>query len=185
MLTRCQAFENDKTACTQNARGETKKATSVWYLTEDAAINGVQATTRYRKKDQIKRAPLSGSPDFRRQKSGAKGGRAAKRAARLRRVEQSRHGWGLDTMSDTGTVDSPIHAASFLSDHHVHHDSSPPTPTESLPYTPRSPIVKMEGGVFCESKAAYAYVEPYSEEFQGQDVSFRHYFDGRGNSTWR
>ncbi|RMD40348.1 hypothetical protein DV735_g4778, partial [Chaetothyriales sp. CBS 134920] len=60
------AFENDKTQAV-NARGEPKKATSVWYLTEYALRNGVQSTTRYRKNGGTRRSALHGRPNAKEQ----------------------------------------------------------------------------------------------------------------------
>lgn len=82
-LTAPQAFENDR----EQLRGNARKANSVWVLTEDAIQNGVQSTTRYRKSGGGKR-PLTRTPALQRQRSGARGGRAARRSARYRRQEQ-------------------------------------------------------------------------------------------------
>ncbi|RMZ87675.1 hypothetical protein DV736_g5102, partial [Chaetothyriales sp. CBS 134916] len=94
------AFENDKTQ-TVNARGEPKKATSVWYLTDYALRNGVQSTTRYRKNGGTRRSALHGRPNAVRARSGAKGGRAARRAARFRQKEQSPYpAWAFPVQID-------------------------------------------------------------------------------------
>lgn len=58
-------------------------------LTDEAIKNGVQSTTRYRKTGGGKRTLGSRIPAIQRQRSGAKGGRAARRTARQRRQEQS------------------------------------------------------------------------------------------------
>jgi Forkhead domain len=86
-LTRKQAFENDRTDPT-NPGHQARKANSVWILTEDAIRHGVQSTTRYRKHGSNKKTNRTRIPAPLRQRSGAKGGRAARRAARLRREEQ-------------------------------------------------------------------------------------------------
>ncbi|KEF56763.1 uncharacterized protein A1O9_06953 [Exophiala aquamarina CBS 119918] len=78
-----KAFENDR----EQGRGNARKANSVWVLTEDAIQNGVQSTTRYRKSGGGKR-PLTRAPALQRQRSGARGGRAARRSARYRRQAQ-------------------------------------------------------------------------------------------------
>lgn len=78
-----EAFENDR----DHSRGSSKKANSMWILTEDAIKNGVQSTTRYRKIGGGKRGPGHRVPAIQRQRSGAKGGRAASRAARQRRQD--------------------------------------------------------------------------------------------------
>lgn len=64
---------------------------SVWILTENAIRNGVQSTTRYRKNVSGKRVNNNRTPAPLRQRSGAKGGRAAKRAASLRKKEHPIH----------------------------------------------------------------------------------------------
>lgn len=79
----CQAFENDKNdpAASRGAR----KANSMWVLTEHAKKYGVQSTTRYRKTGAAKKGAPNRTPAIQRQRSGAKGGKAARRAARLKR----------------------------------------------------------------------------------------------------
>src|SRR5436190_24148529 len=94
MLILLQAFENDKSDA-PNSRGQAKKANSVWVLTENAIKGGVQSTTRYRKTGSGKKSHNSGTPAPLRQRSGARGGRAARRAAKLRRNEQDQFSEGL------------------------------------------------------------------------------------------
>lgn len=65
-----------------------KKANSIWMLTECAIQSGVQSTTRYRKAGSSKKYAPSKIPAVQRQRSGARGGRAASRAARLRKQEE-------------------------------------------------------------------------------------------------
>ena len=60
----------------------------MWILTENAIRNGVQSTTRYRKHGSNKKTNRARIPAPLRQRSGAKGGRAARRAAKLRREEK-------------------------------------------------------------------------------------------------
>lgn len=65
----------------------------MWVLTEEAIRNGVQSTTRFRKNNKnkntsSKRSTGSKAPAVQRQQSGARGGRAAKRAAQLKRSEE-------------------------------------------------------------------------------------------------
>ncbi|WEW58911.1 hypothetical protein PRK78_004379 [Emydomyces testavorans] len=68
--------------------GVPKKSGNVWVLTERAVKHGVQSTTRYRKPGIHKKATKSEHPAPQRQRSGAKGGRAAKKAAKFRRALQ-------------------------------------------------------------------------------------------------
>lgn len=64
-----------------------KKTGNTWVLTQKAIEKGVQSTTRYRKQGTTRKAGRSENPAPQRQRSGAKGGKAAKKAAKLRRVE--------------------------------------------------------------------------------------------------
>lgn len=82
-----QAFENDKNDPIAN-RGS-RKANSVWVLTEEAIKHGVQSTTRFRKNNSSKKSASNKVPALQRQRSGARGGRAAKRAAQLKRTVES------------------------------------------------------------------------------------------------
>ena len=57
----------------------------MWRLTEEARRDGVKSTTRYRSKQPNKRGHRTQQPQPQRQASGAKGGQAARRSARMRR----------------------------------------------------------------------------------------------------
>jgi hypothetical protein len=61
-----------------------KKAVNYWRLTDEAYRKGIQSTTRYRKQANHKRALGSDPPAPQRQRSGAKGGKATKIAAKYR-----------------------------------------------------------------------------------------------------
>ncbi|OJD27464.1 hypothetical protein ACJ73_01137 [Blastomyces percursus] len=82
------AFEGVKD--TSSPDGTPKKTANVWVLTKEALQNGVQSTTRYRKLGPHKKSSKSDHPAPR-QRSGAKGGKAAKRNAKMRRVDQEPH----------------------------------------------------------------------------------------------
>ncbi|KAF4157066.1 hypothetical protein CNMCM6069_005964 [Aspergillus lentulus] len=61
-----------------------KKAVNYWRLTDEAYRKGIQSTTRYRKQANHKRPLGSDPPAPQRQRSGAKGGKANKIAAKYR-----------------------------------------------------------------------------------------------------
>lgn len=63
---------------------ETKKG-YIWVLEESALVEGVKSTTRYRKHNPNKKVGKSETPAPQRQRSGAKGGKAARKAAKMRR----------------------------------------------------------------------------------------------------
>lgn len=62
---------------------ETKKG-YIWVLEESALVEGVKSTTRYRKHNQNRKGGKGESPAPLRQRSGAKGGKAAKKSAKMR-----------------------------------------------------------------------------------------------------
>ncbi|KKZ61045.1 hypothetical protein EMCG_00623 [[Emmonsia] crescens] len=80
------AFEGVKD--TPSPDGTPRKTANVWVLTKEALQNGVQSTTRYRKPGTHTKSPKSEHPAPQRQRSGAKGGKAAKKTAKTRRVKQ-------------------------------------------------------------------------------------------------
>lgn len=63
---------------------ETKKG-YIWVLEESALVEGVKSTTRYRKHNPYKKGGKGETPAPQRQRSGAKGGKAARKSAKKRR----------------------------------------------------------------------------------------------------
>ena len=116
-----QAFENDKSD-PASARGA-RKANSVWILTAEALKNGVQSTTRYRKSGPGKKGVVNKGPAVQRQRSGAKGGKAAKRAAQIKRHMETPPRTFPRTFSASPTISSPQDEWSNVS-------ASPATPTD-------------------------------------------------------
>ncbi|KAL8850605.1 MAG: hypothetical protein Q9221_004475 [Calogaya cf. arnoldii] len=57
----------------------------IWVLEPSALADGVKSTTRYRKSGSNKRVAKAGHPAPERQRSGARGGKAARNAAKIRR----------------------------------------------------------------------------------------------------
>ncbi|PGH07366.1 hypothetical protein AJ80_08007 [Polytolypa hystricis UAMH7299] len=68
--------------------GHSRKSGNVWSLTPEALHNGVQSTTRYRKPGPTRKCAMSDQSARRRQQSGAKGGKATKKAAKMRHAAQ-------------------------------------------------------------------------------------------------
>lgn len=58
----------------------------MWVLTEHAIKHGVQSTTRFRKNHLSKRGAVSKTSSAKRRRSGARGGRATRRAGRSKRT---------------------------------------------------------------------------------------------------
>ena len=77
-----QAF----TKVDQNPSSDDGKKGFVWVLEQSALENGVESTTRYRKIGPNKKTNRLEPAATQRQRSGAKGGRAAKKSAKMRRT---------------------------------------------------------------------------------------------------
>lgn len=109
-----------------------RKANSVWVLTGHAIKHGVQSTTRYRKTGTTKKGVGSRIPAIQRQRSGAKGGRAARRAARLKRQEEGQRRTRT-VLTENGSQISFGHSRSPLPiapDQWSNYSYSPTTPAE-------------------------------------------------------
>ncbi|KAL8907783.1 MAG: hypothetical protein Q9207_001186 [Kuettlingeria erythrocarpa] len=57
----------------------------IWVLEPSALVEGIKSTTRYRKPGSNKKSAKARQPAPERQRSGAKGGKAARKAAKMRR----------------------------------------------------------------------------------------------------
>ncbi|KAF2644462.1 hypothetical protein P280DRAFT_545928 [Massarina eburnea CBS 473.64] len=108
------AFEKVDSPCEESGRG------FMWRLTDEAVRDGVKSTTRYRSKQPNKRAHRSSNPLPQRQASGAKGGQAARRAARRRvntRMNMPEHPsyrsvpTGVASVFDTESL--PLHSTPY------------------------------------------------------------------------
>lgn len=109
----------------------------MWILTDYAIKHGVQSTTRYRKTGGVKRGTSNRVPAIQRQRSGAKGGRAACRAARLRRQEQNVQSQPA-TVSSINSPPYPSTTGSATPSHYDYqsaYDYSPATPAYEQPLT--------------------------------------------------
>lgn len=63
----------------------------IWVLEPSAVITGIESTTRYRQKTVSKRSENFDQADPKRQRSGRRGGRAARKSAKLRRSALLQH----------------------------------------------------------------------------------------------
>ncbi|KIY02289.1 uncharacterized protein Z520_02427 [Fonsecaea multimorphosa CBS 102226] len=129
-----KAFENDR----ECAKGNSRKATSVWILTDEAIKNGVQSTTRYRKTGAGKKTMAGRIPAIQRQRAGAKGGRAARHAAKRKYQEHC-------AFTDSTATPSPSAASYSDCTDYQSLDSHDPRPTaRSWPMTPVEPNLAAE-----------------------------------------
>ncbi|KAK4987832.1 hypothetical protein LTR66_007497 [Elasticomyces elasticus] len=125
-------------AFTQGEKNSGDKRVSLWRLTEDAVKNGVQSTTRYRR-DPKRRAQRSGTPAPQRQRSGAKGGEATRRAAsRLKAQSRARRSIGSPHTQPHRRhrqLHDPYPLSSWPS-----RAAAPPAPSQSQSPTPNNAI---------------------------------------------
>ncbi|KAL8941930.1 MAG: hypothetical protein Q9216_001958 [Gyalolechia sp. 2 TL-2023] len=82
----------------QDPSADEAKKGFIWVLEPSALIEGVKSTTRYRKPGSNKKNGKGRHPAPERQRSGAKGGKAARKAAKLRRSVRVEGGgpWGQE-----------------------------------------------------------------------------------------
>ncbi|KAF2186460.1 hypothetical protein K469DRAFT_663344 [Zopfia rhizophila CBS 207.26] len=123
------AFEKVDQPCEEAKKG------FMWRLTDEAIREGVKSTTRYRSKMPNKRGHRSQHPQPQRQASGAKGGQAARRAAKLKRSHRRNEGYSH--RSDP-YISRSVPASEYR--------YSPPfgsLPSSSMPYPP-SPYYNSE-----------------------------------------
>ena len=139
-----------------NARGEPKKATSVWFLTDHALRHGVQSTTRYRKNNSGRKSAYNRDIDWKRQHSGSRGGKASRKATQMRRL--GARAWASHIPAgELAPFDHLVNAANMMGDYYPGtRGSSPMSPSDNYPCTPRSPAhqdlpTDMEAGFGCHS----------------------------------
>lgn len=101
LLTKPQAFEKVDQPCEDSRKG------FMWRLTEEAIRDGVKSTTRYRSKQPNKRGHRT-QPQPQRQASGAKGGQAARRAAKVRRSHRMH---GMYTSRSVPSAFDPLYGS--------------------------------------------------------------------------
>ena len=110
----------------------------MWRLTESAIREGVKSTTRYRSKIPNKRGCRSQNPAPQRQASGAKGGQAARKAARLRRSERLRDSRSVPMHKAESFVikSGPLHYGIFDNDNFAPSDLAMNHPAPPYFYHP-------------------------------------------------
>lgn len=131
-LTKQQAFKKEDQI---QSPDESKKG-FIWVLENSALIEGVKSTTRYRKHNSTKKVSKVEAPAPQRQRSGAKGGKAARKAAKMRRsmrMDEPRTFRYLDGPRGDASPSSTAECQSqtyFSSEPYYLHSSN--TPAESV-----------------------------------------------------
>ena len=113
----------------------------IWVLEPTAVEEGVKSTTRYRKFNSNRKIGKADNPAPQRQRSGAKGGKAAKKAAKIRRSARFSEPSNLrcveaaSVASPTASVSTEDNTSQMASDAGVAHPNNMPyylsTPTSS------------------------------------------------------
>ncbi|MCJ1267343.1 hypothetical protein MMC22_007228 [Lobaria immixta] len=121
---------------------ESKKG-FIWVLEDSALREGVKSTTRYRKHNSTKKVGKVEAPAPLRQRSGAKGGKAARKAAKMRRSMRMdeprtfRYSDGPRSEASPGSTAESQTQAYFSSEPYYLHSSIPPAESvisEENPY---------------------------------------------------
>ncbi|KAF2675866.1 hypothetical protein K458DRAFT_410912 [Lentithecium fluviatile CBS 122367] len=112
---------------------EEAKKGFMWRLTDEAIREGVKSTTRYRSKLPNKRGHRSHHPQPQRQASGAKGGQAARRAARMRRSTRREDAYRSDPYPMSRSVPDIPMPLSAYSPHSPYFGSGSDTDLDYVP----------------------------------------------------
>lgn len=120
----------------QNPPSDDGKKGFVWVLEQSALEKGVESTTRYRKLGSNKKSGRVEPVAAQRQRSGAKGGKAAKKSAKLRRTTRSEQSQRMEVVKEASQ--DPMPANMRYREHHclLDHD---PYDTNPLPYPVHTP----------------------------------------------
>lgn len=155
----------------------------IWVLEPSAVGAGIESTTRYRQKTVGKRSDNADQADPKRQRSGRKGGRAARKSAKLRRsalldhdTRYAHYSKGELNMTFNAHLDEPLRQVSPNQDWDG---------TNGLPYYLTPPLSSTQqsfpgndiydyGGL-----TEYPEIQPNGTLFDGQNQPlFGHPFDG-------
>ena len=182
-LTQMQAFRKVAPVDPSN---KTKKG-FIWVLEPSAIGAGIESTTRYRQKTVSRRSDTLDRADPKRQRSGRKGGRAAKKSAKLRRSALLQH----DARYQPDTKSEPNLNTSALPDDPLRQASSHQNwnGTQGLPYYLTPPLSSIqpsfpENGIYdygalTENSGTQPDGIPFNQ--QNQNL-FSHPFDSRCGS---
>lgn len=137
----------------------------MWVLTDHALQHGVQSTTRFRRATGSKKAAVNKTPAIQRQQSGAKGGRAARRAAKLKKHEESqRQGRTIYASQGEATPHSFSQNPRLLArDEWSSYSYNPPTPAEEVVFSATYALP----GQLCGPNHAYAQEREARKQNEG------------------
>ncbi|MCJ1257761.1 hypothetical protein MMC24_005587 [Lignoscripta atroalba] len=155
---------------------ESKKG-FIWVLEPSAFEKGVESTTRYRRTVPNKKIGRSDPPATQRQRSGAKGGKAARKAAKLRRsarFDEPRNLRFFETATDTNPI------AALGSDSNSAHDADM-YQLHSMPYYLNTPSSTVQSSASDSSPYGFDDITGCANGL-GDEPLFYDDFDGRTES---
>lgn len=119
---------------------ETKRG-YIWVLEESALVEGVKSTTRYRKHNPNRKGGKGETPAPLRQRSGAKGGKAARKSAKMRKSSRMYEPNPFRLEED----DSPAgFNSTSMTESHARGIVDMPFPSDSMPYYLQMPTPPVE-----------------------------------------
>ncbi|MCJ1248848.1 hypothetical protein MMC30_006069 [Trapelia coarctata] len=127
----------------QNPPSDDGKKGFVWVLEQSALENGVESTTRYRKLGSNKKSSRVEPVAAQRQRSGAKGGKATKKSAKLRRTTRSEQPQRREL--EEASQDQ-IPASMRYQDHQSLLDNDP-YEMDTLPYPAHTPPLTVQSSI--------------------------------------
>jgi hypothetical protein len=138
----------------------------IWVLEESAVGKGIESTTRYRQKTTSKKSEHSQALDLKRQRSGRKGGKAARRTGRLGRPTRSddpRSSYYFQGVSECYRTDPDVALNSPVEPHLQSSPSMDLNPSSSLPYWLHTPPLSARSSLPDQLCYNYGDMSDYSE----------------------
>lgn len=149
-----------------SAIDETKKG-YIWVLEESALTEGVKSTTRYRKYNPNKRVGKGQTPTSQRQRSGAKGVKAARKSNKTRTSSRMDEPRPFRLEEDTPAIFN----SSSMMEIHARGMFDTPFSSDSMPYyvktltPPVEPLLPEDHHFNYQSIATYASTSPEEDLF--------------------
>lgn len=141
---------------------ETKKG-YIWVLEESALVDGVKSTTRYRKHNPPRKVGIGESPAPQRQRSGARGGKAARKSSTMKRSSRMKAPNPFRLEEDSPAV---FNSTTSIIESHTRRIVDTSFSSDSMPYyvqsssPPVEPVLPDEDYYSYPSMATYASTSP-------------------------
>lgn len=140
-----------------SATDETRKG-YIWVLEESALFEGVKSTTRYRKHNANRKVGKGETPAPQRQQSGAKGGKAARKSAKMRR--SSRMDESMPFQHEEGNP--TVFSSTSMMESHARGVADGSFPSDSVPYYIQTPTPPMKPLLLEDHHYSYPSIATYA-----------------------